>query len=132
MSPGGAATTTAAGLDLPSPPDRSVASADRIDLDLAHRSFERRPDQIDGQQTVAQIGAENLDAFGQYEGALELAGGDAAVQVLPRLVVDLAATDEQLVFLDGNVELVAGEAGDGESDVMTSPLGSSRSMRSML
>src|SRR3954468_3528862 len=45
----------------------------------------------------------------QHEGALEVARGDAAMDVLPGLVVVLAAADDELVFLNGYIELVAGE-----------------------
>src|SRR3954464_7278722 len=45
----------------------------------------------------------------QHEGALEVARGDAAMDVLPRLVVLLTAANDELVFLNGYIELVAGE-----------------------
>src|SRR3954464_4088588 len=52
----------------------------------------------------------------QNEGALEVARGDAAMDVLPRLVVLLAAADDELVFLNGHIELVAGKTGHRQRD----------------
>src|SRR5471030_2717892 len=75
---------------------------------------------IDQQQPVLQVGALHLHAVRQHEGALELARGDAAVEILPALVVLLSSADHQLTFLDADVELIAGEAGDGKRD--TEPL----------
>ena len=75
-----------------------------------------RPHQIDRQQPVFQIGAQHLHAVRQHEGALELARGDAAVEILAALVVLLPSADQQLTFLDADVELIAGEAGDGKRD----------------
>ena len=48
-----------------------------------------------------------------------MARGDAAMDVLPGLVVLLAAPDDELVFLNGYIELVAGESGDGQRDALT-------------
>ena len=50
----------------------------------------------------------------------ELARRDAAVEILPGLVVVLAPADDELAFLDRHVELVAGKAGDRQRD--TQPL----------
>ena len=52
----------------------------------------------------------------RHEGALELTRRDAAVEILPALVVLLPSADQQLTFLDADVELIAGEAGDGKRD----------------
>ena len=59
----------------------------RRDVDLADDPLRLGPGEIDRQQSVRQVGAQNLHAFGEQEGALELPRGDAAMQVLPRLVV---------------------------------------------
>jgi hypothetical protein len=70
------------------------------------------------QQAVLERRARHhLDAVGQHEAALELACGDAAVQEGAAFgVVRLAAADHQLVVLQGDREVVLGEAGDGEGD----------------
>ena len=89
-----------------------------------------RADQIDRQQPVLQVGAQHLHAVRQHEHALELARGDAAVEILPALVVLLTAADDQLAFLDRNVELIAGETGDGQRDAQ--PFGVCRVARQPL
>src|SRR5262249_41184941 len=58
----------------------------------------------------------DLHSVREHESALELARRDAAVEVLPGLVVLLAPTDEELVLLDRHVELVAIEARHRERD----------------
>jgi hypothetical protein len=45
-----------------------------------------------------------------------LARGDAAVQEVAGLVVLLSPADDELAFLDGHVELIAGEPGDRQRD----------------
>ena len=50
-----------------------------IDLDDA---LGLRPHQVDRQQPVLQVRVQHLHAVGQHEGALELARGDAAMEVL--------------------------------------------------
>ncbi len=82
------------------------------DADRPHDPFRLRPGEIDGQQPVLQVRAEHLHAFRQHEGALELACGDAAMEVLAGLVVLLPTADDELVFLDRHIELIAGEACD--------------------
>src|SRR3981189_3677713 len=52
----------------------------------------------------------------QHESALEVARGDAAMDVLPGLIVVLAATDDELVFLNGYIELVAGKTRHRQRD----------------
>src|SRR5262245_17393344 len=78
--------------------------------------FRLRPGQIDRQQPILQVRAQHLHAFRQHEGALELARGDAAVEILAGLVVVLSAADDELVFLDGHIELIAGETRDRQRD----------------
>ncbi|MGY4347225.1 hypothetical protein ACVWXM_003692 [Bradyrhizobium sp. GM7.3] len=55
----------------------------------------------------------------QHESALEVARGDAAMDVLPGLVVLLPPANDELVFLNGYIELVAGESGDRQRDPQT-------------
>src|SRR5581483_7084716 len=63
-----------------------------------------------------QVRNEQFHPVGQHEGAMELAGGDAAMQIVAGLVVVLAPTNDQLVLLDGHFELIESEACDGEGD----------------
>src|SRR5437899_5348751 len=81
-----------------------------IDSDCLNDPFRLRPGQIDRQQPVFQIRAQHLHPLRQHEGALEVARGDAAMDILPGLVVLLAAPDYELVFLNGYIELVAGKS----------------------
>src|ERR687891_1187337 len=80
-----------------------------IDSDCLNDPFRLRPGKVDRQQPVFQIRAQHLHPLRQHEGALEVARGDAAMDVLPGLVVLLAAPDHELVFLNGHIELVTGK-----------------------
>src|SRR6516165_3810169 len=91
-----------------------------VDGDRSNDPLGLRPHQIDRQQPVLQVGAEHLHAVSQHKRALELARGNTAMEKLAALVVLLPTADHQLTFLDRDVELVAGEAGNGERD--TQPL----------
>src|SRR5688572_27577334 len=51
------------------------------DLDVARDGLGLGPQQIDMQKPVVQHRRSDLDAFGQDEAALELPGGDAAMQI---------------------------------------------------
>ena len=86
------------------------------DSDCLNDAFRLRPGQIDRQQPVFQVRAEHLHPLRQHEGALEVARGDAAMDVLPGLVVLLAAANDELVFLNGHIELVAGKTRNRERD----------------
>ena len=71
------------------------------------------------QQAVVQLGALDNQAFGQDETALELPGGDAAVQEHPvgfLGAIVLAALDDQLVVGQLHAEVVVGKAGHGQRD----------------
>src|SRR5580692_3300143 len=83
-----------------------------IDCDRFNDAFGLRAHQVDRQQSVFQIRPQYLHAVRQHEGALELARGDAAVDVLPAFVVLLPAADDELALLYADIELVAGEARD--------------------
>src|SRR5471032_2829650 len=87
-----------------------------IDSNCLNDLFRLRPGEIDRQQPVFQIRAQHLHPLRQHEGALEVARGDAAMDVLPGLVVLLAAPDQELVFLNGYIELVTGKPGDREGN----------------
>src|SRR5437870_12807984 len=92
-----------------------------IDSNCLNDPFRLGPGQIDRQQPVFQVRAQHLHPLRQHEGALEVARGDAAVDVLPGLVVLLAAPDHELVFLNGHIELVTGKTRHRERD--TQPFG---------
>src|SRR5437016_1238891 len=87
-----------------------------IDSNCLNDPFRFRPGQVDRQQPVFQIRTQHMHPLRQHEGALEVARGDAAMDVLPGLVVLLAAPDHELVFLNGHIELVAGKSRHRERD----------------
>src|SRR5438876_5246253 len=87
-----------------------------IDSNCLNDPFRFRPGQVDRQQPVFQIRAQHLHPLRQHEGALEVARGDAAMDVLPGLVVLLAAPDHELVFLNGHIELIAGKTRHRQRD----------------
>jgi hypothetical protein len=60
-------------------------------------------------ESVLQVRAGHLHAIRQHESALELARGDAAMDVLPAFVVLLTAADNELALLYRDIELVAGK-----------------------
>src|SRR5580700_747372 len=84
----------------------------RIDCDRFNDALGLRAHQVDRQQSVLQVRPQYLHAVRQHEGALELARGDAAVDVLPAFVVLLPAADDELALLYADIELVAGETCD--------------------
>src|SRR6185295_10190262 len=92
-------------------PRRRLLNRHRADLGLDLRSFE-----IDQQQAVVERRADDLDALGQHETALELPRRDTAIKIDALGVVDLAATHDQLIVLDANLEIFEREAGDGQRD----------------
>src|ERR1700704_3669191 len=87
-----------------------------IDSNCLNDFFRLRPGEIDRQQPVFQVRAQHLHPVRQHEGTLEVTRGDAAMDVLPSLVVLLAASDHELVFLNGYIELVAGETRHRQRD----------------
>src|SRR5579864_3400995 len=87
-----------------------------IDSNCLNDLFRLRPGQIDRQQPVFQVRAQHEHPLRQHERALEVACGNAAMDVLPGLVVLLAAPDHELVFLNGYIELVAGESRHRQCD----------------
>src|ERR1700732_1192733 len=92
-----------------------------IDSNCLNDFFRLRPGKLDRQQPVFQTRAQHLHPLRQHEGALEMARGDAAMDVLPGLVVLLPAPDHELVFLNGYIELVAGKTRYRQRDAQ--PLG---------
>src|SRR4051794_9079139 len=87
-----------------------------IDSDCLNDLFRLRPCKVDRQQPVFQVRALYLHPLRQHEGALEVACGNAAMDVLPGLVVLLPAADDKLVFLNGYIELVTGETRHRQRD----------------
>src|SRR5690606_20384220 len=61
-------------------------------------------------------------AVGEHEGPLELARGDAAMEIGALGVLALAAPDDQLVVLDGDFQLFEAETGhrQGDHELVTS------------
>src|ERR1700709_459252 len=86
------------------------------DLDRPDHASRLRPRQVDREQSILQVGLLHLHAVRQHKSSLELAGGDAAMQVLPGLVVLLASPDDELFLLDGHLELIEGETRDCQRD----------------
>src|SRR5262249_50752583 len=91
-----------------------------IDSDCLNDPFRFWPGEVDRQQPVLQVRAQHLHPLRQHEGALEVARGNAAMDVLPSFVVLLAAADDELIFLNSYIELVTGEARHRQCD--TQPL----------
>src|SRR3954469_16115718 len=87
-----------------------------IDSNCLNDPFRLRPGQVDRQQPVFQIRAQHQHPLRQHESALEVARGNAAMDVLPGLVVLLAAPDNELVFLSAYIELVTGKSGHCQRD----------------
>ena len=87
-----------------------------FDLDGAHPALDLGPDKVDMQQPVVEPRPADLDPFRQHEGALELARGDAAMQINPLGIVGLLAADDELIILDGDAEIAHRKSGDGEGD----------------
>src|SRR3954467_238380 len=94
----------------------SRASVVVRDADRFHDPFRLRPGQIDREQPMLEVSPENPHSVREHEGALELTRRDAAVEILPGLFLLLPAADEELVFLDRDIELITGEPGDRQRD----------------
>src|SRR5215203_7011756 len=87
-----------------------------IDSDCLNDPFRLRPGEVDRQQPVFQVRAQHLHPLRQHEGALEVARGDAAMDVLPGLVILLPAPNHELIVLNRYIELVAGKTRHRERD----------------
>src|ERR1700677_4330949 len=95
---------------------QSPASLARHYFDRSHQPLGLRADEIDRQQPLREFGAQHLHTLGKQEAALKLPGRDAAMQIFPRLVLLLPATNRELVLLDRDLDLTFREAGYGERD----------------
>src|SRR6267142_6661353 len=87
-----------------------------IDSNCLNDPFRLPPGKVHRQQPVFQNRAQHMHPLRQHKGALEVARGDAAMDVLPGLVVLLPAADDELVFLNGYIELVAGKTRHRQRD----------------
>src|ERR1043165_2871705 len=87
-----------------------------IDSDCLNDPFRLRPGEVDRQQPVLQVRTQHQHPLRQHEGALEVARGDAAMDVLPGLVILLASANDELIFLNGHIELVAGKTRHRQRD----------------
>src|SRR6516225_950460 len=92
-----------------------------IDSDCLNDPLRLRPGQVDRQQPVLQIRTQHLHPLCQHKGALEVARRNAAMDVLPSLLLLLTAPDHELVFLNGYIELIAGKSRHRQRDAQ--PLG---------
>src|SRR5690242_13195436 len=63
-----------------------------------------------------QLRAGDFDPFGENEGALKLACGDAAMKERFAVCLNLLAADQELAALNGDVQLFLREARDGQRD----------------
>src|SRR4051794_36835631 len=96
---------------------RSIRAARRLlDGDGTHLRLRDRALQVHVEQSVVQRGPDHFDPFRQNEAALELAGGNATMQINPRLVIDLTATDHQLVVFGLYRQIIHRETGDRKCD----------------
>src|SRR6476661_5926678 len=86
------------------------------DLDRPHDACRFRPRQVDREEPVLQVGLLHLHAVRQHKRSLELAGGDAAMQILPVLVLVLTSPDDELFLLDGHLELFEGKSRNRQRD----------------
>src|SRR3954468_20090314 len=98
---------------------KSLRLVGRHNVDLSDDPVRLRPGEIDRKQSIGQISAQNLHAVGKEKGTLELTGGDAAMQEVPGLVIDLAPPDNELFFFQGHLKLIPGESCHRESDAQT-------------
>src|SRR5579883_3045960 len=92
-----------------------------VDRDRLNHALRLGTREVNRQQPVFQIGAQHLHSVRQHECALELTGGNSAVQIVTRLLVVLPAANHELTFFNCNIELFAGEPGNRERDA--EPLG---------
>src|SRR3954467_8437799 len=95
----------------------SIRAARRLlDGDGTHLRLRDRALQVHVEQSIIQRGSDHFDPFRQNEAALELAGGNAAMQINSRLVIDLPATDHQLVVFGLYRQIIHRETGDRKCD----------------
>ena len=87
------------------------------DLDLFDPNLWLRAKKVNMQKPVIQPGSPYFYPFGQNKRFLELAGSNATVQVDPLLpVFHLTATDDKLVVLLRDLEVLHPKTGNGQSN----------------
>src|SRR5580700_7605071 len=88
-----------------------VSDCDRL-------NYARRfgPREVNGQQSVLQVGTQYLHTVCQHESALELTGRNPAMEIVSGLLVILSAANQELAFLDRYVQFVTGETRDRQGD----------------
>jgi hypothetical protein len=87
-----------------------------IDSDCLNDPFRLWPGEVDRQQPILQIRTQYQHALRQHKSALEVARGNAAMDVLAGFVILLTAPDHELVFLGGYIELITGKSRDRQRD----------------
>src|ERR671920_812276 len=87
-----------------------------LDGDGTHLRLRDRALQVHMEQSIIQRRTDHFNPFRQNEAALELAGGNAAMQINPGLVIDLPATDHQLVVFGLYRQIIHRETGDRKCD----------------
>src|SRR5262245_23942074 len=110
--------------DAPHPGGRWVGRTGRLRrlwrnaayLDGPHARGRERPVDVDAEQAILEPSAGDLQALGQHEAALELARGDAAMEIDVAGLLRALPADDELIVLDGHLELALREAGDRERD----------------
>ena len=65
---------------------------------------------------MRKLRSHHLHAIGKEKGALKLPGSNAAMQILARFIIKLAASDHELAFFQCDFQLIAHEAGHRERD----------------
>src|SRR6202034_2782211 len=68
------------------------------------------------QQSVLQVRTKHFHSLRQDEAALKLARGNAAMDILPAFIVLLATANDELAFLQRDVERIAGNPGRRQRD----------------
>ena len=87
------------------------------DLNGAAGVFRLRPDQVDMQQAIVEMGIGHFHTFREYKCPLELAGRNAAMQEHPLAVIDLTAANNQLIVFQhvrvGDLRELRGDLREG-------------------
>ena len=83
-----------------------------INADGLDANLRQGPLQFHMQKAVIQPGTFDIYAFCQHKGALELAGGDAAMQENPTLrIILLSPADDQLIVFLRDLQIIHGKPG---------------------
>jgi len=91
-------------------------SVSHRNLDLSGNPFRLGADEVDGQQSIDEIGTGHLQTIGKQKDPLKLPRGNAAMQKNALPIVLLAAADAELVVFNRDFELTAGESRHSERD----------------